>query len=428
MTTPFTVEVFQNEYLAHGHGEVHAVVTVRGAYGPAPAGLPGQRGPVELAEVIMLDCSGSMGSPRTKIVEMRRAAEAAVDALPDGTWFAIVRGSGIAEAVYPAGRELVRADERTRAAAKERIGLLDADGGTAIGRWLTRARELMATRPDAIHHAILLTDGRNGEHAAEFDEAVAACVGRFQCDCRGVGADWRVDELRHVATALLGTVDAVRSPHDLAADFQAMISTATNRAVDRVSLRVWTPRNSAVRFLRQVAPFVADLTGSATRVDDLTVDYPTGAWGAESRDYHLCVTVPSRMDDMEMLAAQVGVVVSGQVRCRERVRAVWTSDASLSTQIAPEVAHYTGQAELAQAIQEGLRARRDGDEATATIKLGRSAQLARQSGNEGTYHLLQHVVDIEDASTGTVRLKRNVDTIDEMVLDTRSTRTVRVNR
>ena len=40
--------------------------------------------------------------------------------------------------------------------------------------------------------------------------------------------------------------------------------------------------------------------------------------------------------------------------------------------------------------------------------------------------LLQKVVDVEDPDTGTVRLKRDVETLDEMALDTRSTRTVRV--
>ncbi len=33
---------------------------------------------------------------------------------------------------------------------------------------------------------------------------------------------------------------------------------------------------------------------------------------------------------------------------------------------------------------------------------------------------------MEDPDTGTVRLKRDVKTLDEMALDTRSTRTVRV--
>ncbi|WP_250279918.1 VWA domain-containing protein [Frankia sp. Cppng1_Ct_nod] len=427
MTVPFALEVFQNEYLGYGNGDVHAVVTVRASGGPV--GPPGPAGgPPELAEVIMLDCSGSMSSPRTKIVETRRAGKAAVDGLRDGVWFAIVRGSGIAEAVYPTQPKLVPANATTRAAAKAAIGRLEPDGGTAIGRWLTRARELMATRPDAIHHAILLTDGQNGERTTEFEAALSACVGRFQCDCRGIGADWRVDELRRIATTLLGTVDAIPRPQDLAADFRSMIDTATNRAVDRVTLRLWTPQNASVRFLRQVSPHVEDLTSTAVSLNALTADYPTGAWGNESRDYHVCVTVPPRNDDVEMLAARVHVVVADQVLSRALVRAIWTSDPELSTRISPEVAHFTGQAELARLIDEGLQARRKGDEDTATIKLGQGAQLAHQSGNEATYQLLQRVVDIEDPSTGTVRLKRNVDTIDEMVLDTRSTRTVRVNR
>ena len=40
--------------------------------------------------------------------------------------------------------------------------------------------------------------------------------------------------------------------------------------------------------------------------------------------------------------------------------------------------------------------------------------------------LLQAVVEVDDAATGTVRLKREVTAIDEMSLDTRSTTTVRV--
>jgi von Willebrand factor type A C-terminal domain len=107
------------------------------------------------------------------------------------------------------------------------------------------------------------------------------------------------------------------------------------------------------------------------------------------------------------------------------VRAIWTDDAALSTRINPNVAHYTGQAELAQVIQEGLEARKQGDEETATAKLGRAVALAEQSNNEDTARLLAKVVDVVDAATGTVRLKKKVDDADEMALDTRSTRTVR---
>jgi hypothetical protein len=110
------------------------------------------------------------------------------------------------------------------------------------------------------------------------------------------------------------------------------------------------------------------------------------------------------------------------------VRAVWTDNVELSSKISVGVAHYTGQAEMADLIQDGLEARKQGDEETATAKLGRAVKLAEESGNEGTARLLSKVVDVVDAATGTVRLKKAVADADEMALDTRSTKTVRVKK
>jgi von Willebrand factor type A C-terminal domain len=42
--------------------------------------------------------------------------------------------------------------------------------------------------------------------------------------------------------------------------------------------------------------------------------------------------------------------------------------------------------------------------------------------------LLAKVVDVVDAASGTVQLKRKVDDADEMALDTRSTKTVRTKK
>ena len=108
------------------------------------------------------------------------------------------------------------------------------------------------------------------------------------------------------------------------------------------------------------------------------------------------------------------------------MRATWSDDSTLTTRINPAVAHYTGQAELADAIQEGLAAKAAGDDATATLKLGRAAKLAAETGNEEATNKLKRVVDIDDADTGTVRLKRDVSKLDEMALDTSSTKTTRV--
>jgi len=110
------------------------------------------------------------------------------------------------------------------------------------------------------------------------------------------------------------------------------------------------------------------------------------------------------------------------------VKAQWSGDANLTARISPEVAHYTGQAELAAVIQEGLAAKSAGDEATATVKLGRAVQLAQQTGNDEATSRLRRVVDIDNPERGTVRLKRDTSKLDEMALDTASTKTTRVRK
>ena len=94
----------------------------------------------------------------------------------------------------------------------------------------------------------------------------------------------------------------------------------------------------------------------------------------------------------EMLAARPSIVYqawsgSGWVEQEDkapeaRLFASWTADDSLSSRIDHHVAHYTGQDELAQAIQAGLEQRAHGDEAAATQLLGkavsRKARRARR--------------------------------------------------
>ena len=64
----------------------------------------------------------------------------------------------------------------------------------------------------------------------------------------------------------------------------------------------------------------------------------------------------------------------------------------------------------------------------ALHELGRAAQLAAATGDHEATNRLKRVVDIEDAETGTVRLKAKVSKLDEMALDTSSTKTTRVKR
>ncbi|MCG7205728.1 vWA domain-containing protein [Streptomyces arenae] len=435
----FSVDVYQNEYLPDGGREVNAIVTVTstggGTVGTAVGAsyAPGQ-GP-SAGVVVMVDCSGSMDYPPTKMRNARDATAAAVDTLRDGTHFAVVGGTHVAKEVYPGGGRLAVADRTTREQAKQALRRLSAGGGTAIGTWLRLADRLLSSGDVTIRHGILLTDGRN-EHESPEDlrGALDSCAGRFTCDARGVGTDWEVKEVTGIASALLGTADIVADPTGLAADFTQMMETAMGKEVADVALRLWTPVGTTIKFVKQVAPTVEQLTDRRTEAGPRAGDYPTGSWGDESRDYHVCVEVPSAGLGQEMLAARVSLVVpqpdgsAQNLGAQGLIRAVWTDDMAASTSINPQVAHYTGQAELAQAIQQGLDLRKAGDMDGATAKLGRAVQLASASGNADTAKLLAKVVDVVDAATGTVRLKAKVAEADEMTLETRSTKTVRVKK
>ncbi|MEU5885837.1 VWA domain-containing protein [Streptomyces sp. NPDC047461] len=437
----FSMDVYQNEYLPEGAREVNGIVTVTatggGTIGSAVAAphlfTPGQ-GP-DAAVAIMVDCSGSMDYPPTKMRNARDATAAAIDTLRDGVHFAVIDGTHVAREVYPGGGRLAVADSTTRDQAKQALRKLSAGGGTAIGTWLRLADRLLSSADVTIRHGILLTDGRNEhESAQDLKASLDACAGRFTCDARGVGTDWEVSEVTGIASALLGTADIVADPAALAADFTQMMETAMGKEVADVSLRVWTPVGTTIKFVKQVAPTVVELTDRRTEAGPRAGDYPTGSWGDESRDYHLCVEVPAAALGQEMLAARVSLVVpqpdgsAQNLGAQGLVRAVWTDDMVASTSINPQVAHYTGQAELAQAIQQGLDLRKAGDMDGATAKLGRAVQLASASGNADTAKLLAKVVDVVDAATGTVRLKAKVAEADEMTLETRSTKTVRVKK
>ena len=404
----FTAEAFQNQYLSDGATDVHAIVRID-ATGAAASPVASGQG---AAEVIIVDTSGSMGE--RGIREGSLAAAAAIQEIADGTAFAVVAGNHLAWQVYPSAPVPGTAvmSERTRLEALNAVRGFRADGGTAMGQWLLAARQVFLTVPDHFRkHAILLTDGAN-EHETpdQLTWAIQSCMGAFQADCRGVGDRWQVEEVRRIASALLGTVDLIPRPEEMVESFRAL-------------MRAWM-----VLFVKQVSPNLEDLSTRRREVNALTGGYPTGAWSDESRDYHVAVRLPAKSIGQEQLAARVQLALGDEVAAQALVKAMWSNDDALTARINPQVAQYTGQAELAAAIQDGLAAKAAGRDDEATSKLGRAVQLAAQAGNAEMTTRLKKVVEIDNAETGTVRLKKQVEKLDEMALDTASTKTQRVRK
>jgi hypothetical protein len=415
-----SLECSYNPFLPERGSEVNAIVTVT-------TDQPQRDGKDRFGrgEVIIVDVSGSMEG--LKLDEAREATVEAIGCIADGVHFGVVAGNERAVQVYPAVG-LVPSTPGTRSEAEKYVRRLKASGGTAIGEWISLAARLLAPVGGACH-AILLTDGKDEHETPEaLGTSLAAAAGVFQCDCRGVGTDWSVSELRRVATALLGSVEIIANPADLVSDFQAVMRQAMDRDVSELCLRVWAPKGAEVGFLKQVAPDLLDLRGAQPQPDGLTWDFPTGAWAQETRDYHLAIRIPPAAEGEEVLAARVVALVDGEERARSLIRVVWTGDRALSTRVNHDVAHYTGQQELANAIQLGLDALNDGDEKTAVVHLGRAVHLAAATGNTIVGDLLAAVVDVDDTATDRVRLKPGAAAVDLMTLETRSTRTARVRK
>lgn len=143
----FSVEVYQNEYLPEGGRDVNAIVTVTSTGGGTTGGVPladgagpSARVPGQApaaAVVLMVDCSGSMDYPPTKMRHARDATAAAIDTLRDGTRFAVVAGTHVAKDVYPGNGRLATAGPQTKAQAKEALRRLSA-------AWGHRDRDLAA--------------------------------------------------------------------------------------------------------------------------------------------------------------------------------------------------------------------------------------------------------------------------------------------
>lgn len=227
------------------------------------------------------------------------------------------------------------------------------------------------------------------------------------------------------------TVDVDHNPYlaEGSGTVDAIVSVTIGRDVADadVTLRLWIPVGARVAFVKQVAPTIEDLTHRRVATGAQTSEYPLGSWAAEDRDYHIQVEVAPLAVGREKLAARVNVVAGEQVLGEGLVTAVWTDDTAKSAQLNRRVAHYTGQAALAQAIHEGLTARHEGDVATATAKFQRALELVIESGNDETAKRLDRFIVI-DGHAGTARLRGGVTAADEMALDALSTKTARVRK
>jgi hypothetical protein len=423
----FSLESHYTPHLAAGATQVDAIVSVSLSSNGTSVNTSQQR-----VLGFIADRSGSMNG-LGRIQSVCGALSAAIDALEPDTTFFVIAFDFEAEVISaPAD-----ATDSNKQVARQRVMNLRASGGTVMSSGLDMAQAFFRRFPNAINRALFLTDGKNeGERIDAVRRVLAECSGVFECDCWGLGTDWQVGEVQEIARALNGKASLLPDRDGVEPAFRAFVETAQSKAIRSVSLRLWAPQGAQIVQVRQMNPTIEELASRARPVTSLVSDYPTGAWApGEARDYFVSIQVqPGGIGD-ELLACRPGLIYvdsSGQEQelkaPQARIISTWSADDRLTSRIDPTVAHYTGQEEMAQAIQQGLEASDRGNVAEATRMLGRAVQLAHQSGNAEMTSRLQRVVDIDDAASGTVRVKRSVEKAAAMDLELESTTTKRAAR
>ncbi|MFJ5925665.1 VWA domain-containing protein [Kitasatospora sp. NPDC092948] len=416
-----TLEANYDRYHSLDEREVHAYLTVTAGTAAGPRASP--PGDAQFAEVVLLDQSGSMSAPRTKLQRAKEASCAAIDTLREGTRFAVVAGTHEATMVYPRDSFLAPANAVTRAEAKQAVNRIAPGAqGTVIGAWLDKARELLEPHRDLICHALLLTDGRNehqGRSARSMETVLADCRSVFTCDARGIGADWEPAELRRIAEELQGTADAVPDLADLAPDFRALVRTAMGRTLSDLALRVRCAPGVSVSVLEQSHPAVADLLGHGRPLAAAAVtDYPTGPWSSEARRFVATFTVtgdrtvnadPETLASVEVVVGAIGTELATPVSPVEVITARWLDHPAPETAIGADRRRHEQEKELSALRWRGGALYRQGDRDGACEVWGRAVALATQLRNEDALRRLGKVVRVEDAVQGRVSLLPDMD-------------------
>ncbi|MEV0120845.1 vWA domain-containing protein [Streptomyces sp. NPDC050703] len=424
-----------------GDGEparMYAVVTVTvhrpgTAHAPGEARASGNAGP-RLAEVLLIDHSSSMVIPPSRLAAARAAASSALARIPDGALFAVVAGGDRAAMIYPGRPGFAVAHAESRTAAEAALRDCTPGGGTAMGTWLERARQLFrdlpATEPGGyVRHALLLTDGRNEpgyESPAELRERVERCARAFDCDVVGIGDAWETEELLLIAGTLGGRTRAVADLTRLPDELAALAGSAAERDVTGLRLRLY--HRAGVRpysFERvhptraALAPDRTDLSGVETGAGGPVEEYGLGPCGEETRAYLLCVGAPYDPAQLgkELLLTEVEITTecpAGHLELPDPrpVLVRWTDDADLYSRLDPQVAHYRHEEELHRTFEEACAELKRGARDAAQALLGAAWRLAGQAGDTAMRDHLLRLVRVTDPERGRVELLDHIPRFD----------------
>jgi hypothetical protein len=161
-----------------------------------------------------------------------------------------------------------------------------------------------------------------------------------------------------------------------------------------LELRVRTPQVTRLVSVEQVEPTRVELTGVRVEITEQVGGYPLGLWHGGDHRYLLRFGFEPQEVGDEIRVARVEIADSSTLAVIAELNLVveWSDDARLIVAIDSAVAKYTGQTELADAIQAGIDALEDLDPDSATGALNKAARLADAVGDEARRFRLEDLI------------------------------------
>lgn len=161
-----------------------------------------------------------------------------------------------------------------------------------------------------------------------------------------------------------------------------------------LELRVRTPQVTQLLSVERVEPAKVDLTNARVEITEQVGGYPLGRWHGGASRYLLRFGFEPQDVGDEIRVARVEIVDSSTLAVIAELNLVveWSDDAKLIVAIDSDVATYTGQSELADAIQAGVDALEDLDPDSATGALNKAARLADSVGDEARRFRLEDLI------------------------------------
>ncbi|MBW4574549.1 MAG: VWA domain-containing protein [Aphanothece sp. CMT-3BRIN-NPC111] len=216
-----------------------------------------REGNVPLNLCLILDHSGSMrGRP---LETVKKAAQRLVERLSPGDRISVVAFDHKAKVIVP--NQII--DNPAKVTAQ--IGMLRADGGTAIDEGLKLAiEELAKGKKDTVSQAFVLTDGENehGDNKRCIKLAELATEYKMTLNTLGFGEHWNQNILEQIADVGGGTLAYIEQPEQALNEFSRLFTRMQSVGLTNAYLQLSLMpkvRLAELKPIAQVAPDTIEL-------------------------------------------------------------------------------------------------------------------------------------------------------------------------